>query len=94
MSEDRTAEIERRIGELTGELAALRKANAGTPVADYTFETSSGETTLLDLFGDQDLYCALWPLLALAGLDEGTFTPQFNYWTRPEHLEDGGENVL
>lgn len=39
-----------------------------------------------------DLYCALWPLLGLAGLDE--FTPQFNYWKRPEKLEDGGENIL
>ena len=43
-------------------------------------------------FGPGDLYCALWPLLGLAGLDE--FTPQFNYWRRPEQLEDGGENIL
>ena len=43
-------------------------------------------------FGPGDLYCALWPLLGLAGLDE--FTPQFAYWKRPERLEDGGENIL
>ena len=45
-------------------------------------------------FGPGDLYCALWPLLGLAGLNEEDFTPQFNYWTRPTRLEDGGENVL
>ena len=43
-------------------------------------------------FGPGDLYCALWPLLGLAGVDE--FTPQFNYWKRPARLEDGGENIL
>ena len=199
MPEDRIADVERRIGELTMELAALRKANVGETVPNYPFTTTHGETTLLDLFGGKDrllvihnmgqacryctlwadgfngllphleaalavvlvskdspdvqrtfansrgwrfrlashgggdyiseqgvygqaenypgavvyerrdglivrknacsfgpgdLYCAVWPLLALAGLDEQTFTPQFNYWTRPEHLEDGGANVL
>ena len=199
MPEDPIGELERRIGELTTELAALRKARDGDPVRNYAFATASGETTLLDLFGDRDrllvihnmgqacryctlwadgfngllphlesalavvlvskdspevqrtfansrgwrfrlashgggdyireqgvygqaenypgavvyqrrderivrknactfgpgdLYCALWPLLALAGLDEQTFTPQFNYWIRPDQLEDGGENVL
>ena len=43
-------------------------------------------------FGPGDLYCALWPLLGLAGLDE--FTPQYSYWRRPETLDDGGENIL
>lgn len=42
-------------------------------------------------FGPGDLYCALWPLLGLAGLDE--FTPQYRYWRRPEQLEDGGESI-
>ena len=46
------------------------------------------------VFGPGDIYCALWGLLGLAGLDEETFTPQFNYWRRPEQLEDGGQNVL
>ena len=45
------------------------------------------------VFGPGDLYCSLWHLLALAGLGEGEFTPQFNYWRRPETLDDGGENV-
>ena len=197
MSQDRIEAIERQIGELSTELAALRKAHAAEPVPDYPFETSAGRTSLLELFADKDrllvihnmgqgcryctlwadgfngllphlesalsvvlvskdppdvqrtfansrgwrfrlashgggdyireqgvygeaenypgavvyerqdgtilrknacsfgpgdLYCALWPLLGLAGLDE--FTPQFNYWRRPDQLEDGGENIL
>ena len=43
-------------------------------------------------FGPGDIYCGLWGLLGLAGIDE--FTPQFSYWQRPAVLEDGGENLL
>lgn len=46
------------------------------------------------VFGPGDLYCSLWHLLALAGLGEPAFTPQFNYWRRPDQLDDGGENVI
>ena len=199
MSNNRIAEVERQIGELTTELVVLRKASEAESIRNYAFQTDTGETTLLDLFGDHDkllaihnmgqacryctlwadgfngllphlesavsvvlvskdppdvqrtfansrgwrfrlashgggdyireqgvygeaenypgavvyerdgsailrknacvfgpgdIYCALWGLLGLAGLDEETFTPQFNYWRRPEQLEDGGENVL
>ena len=45
-------------------------------------------------FGPGDLYCSMWGLLALAGLDASTWTPQYNYWQRPVKLDDGGENVL
>ncbi|MDE0420003.1 MAG: DUF899 family protein [Gammaproteobacteria bacterium] len=197
MSQVRIEEIERRIGELSSELFALRKASEAEPIPNYEFDTGAGKTSLLDLFADKnrllvihnmgqgcryctlwadgfngllphlesavsvvlvskdppdvqrtfansrgwrfrlashgggdyireqgvygeaenypgavvyerrgdtvlrknassfgpgDLYCALWPLLGLAGLDE--FTPQYNYWRRPERLEDGGENIL
>lgn len=44
-------------------------------------------------FGPGDLYSPLWHFLALAGIGEGEFTPQFHYWSRPQKLEDGGENV-
>jgi len=44
------------------------------------------------VFGPGDIYCAMWPLLGLAGLAE--WTPQFRYWHPPETLEDGGENRL
>ncbi|MCZ6854161.1 MAG: DUF899 family protein [Gammaproteobacteria bacterium] len=46
------------------------------------------------MFGPGDLYCSMWNLLALAGLSEDSWTPQYNYWLRPEVLEDGGENLL
>lgn len=46
------------------------------------------------VFGPGDLYCSMWNLLGLAGLDASTWTPQFAYWRRPEQLDDGGENLL
>jgi len=45
-------------------------------------------------FGPGDLYCSMWGLLGLAGMGEEDWTPQFNYWTRPGKLDDGGLNVL
>ena len=58
------------------------------------YERTNGEILRKNAcsFGPGDLYCALWPLLGLAGLEE--FTPQYSYWKRPEKLEDGGENLL
>ncbi len=46
------------------------------------------------IFGPGDLYCSMWNLLALAGLSEDGWTPQYSYWRRPDVLEDGGENLL
>ena len=199
MSQVRIEEIERRIGELTNELFALRKASEGEAIPDYEFETGAGTTSLLDLFADKDrllvihnmgqgcryctlwadgfngllphlesavavvllskdppdvqrtfanargwrfrlashgggdyireqgvlegggndpgavlyqrdggailrrnacvfgpgdLYCALWGLLGLAGMDASDWAPQFSYWRRPVQLDDGGRNVL
>jgi predicted dithiol-disulfide oxidoreductase (DUF899 family) len=196
---DHITALEAQIFQLTAKLHELRKANPPSPVPDYTFDTQSGQTSLLELFGDRDrlmlihnmgqgcrwctlwadgfngflphlestlsvvlvskdapetqrrfansrgwrfrlashgggdyireqsaqagvdnmpgvvvyerkgkvimrknsaifgpgdLYCSLWHLLALAGVDEGEFTPQFNYWQRPTQLDDGGANVL
>jgi len=45
------------------------------------------------VFGPGDLYCSMWSLLALAGIDEADWTPQYNYWQRPIQLDDGGENL-
>lgn len=45
-------------------------------------------------FGPGDLYCSMWGLLGLAGLDESSWTPQYQYWQRPQTLDDGGANVL
>lgn len=44
-------------------------------------------------FGPGDLYSPIWHLLALAGVGEGEWTPQFHYWRRPQKMEDGGENL-
>ena len=47
-------------------------------------------------FGPGDLYCSLWNVMALAGLGEDEWTPQFQYWKRPDAkaMEDGGRNLL
>jgi predicted dithiol-disulfide oxidoreductase (DUF899 family) len=45
------------------------------------------------VFGPGDLYCSAWNLLALAGLSEADWTPQFGYWQRPAQLDDGGANL-
>lgn len=57
-------------------------------VGDEIFRKNSSE------FGPGDLYCSMWGLLGLAGLGEADWTPQYNYWQRPEKLDDGGLNVL
>lgn len=46
------------------------------------------------VFGPGDLYCSMWNLIGLAGLTDSGWTPQYNYWSRPAQLDDGGENLL
>jgi predicted dithiol-disulfide oxidoreductase (DUF899 family) len=46
------------------------------------------------IFGPGDLYCSVWPLMAMAGMTEANWTPQFKYWSRPQKMDDGGENVV
>ena len=46
------------------------------------------------VFGPGDIYCAMWSLLGLAGLDGEEWTPQYSYWQRPAELDDGGLDVL
>jgi predicted dithiol-disulfide oxidoreductase (DUF899 family) len=45
-------------------------------------------------FGPGDLYCSLWHILSLAGQGEETWTPQYNYWRRPQKMDDGGLKIL
>lgn len=45
------------------------------------------------VFGPGDEFCPQWNILSLAGISEEQWTPQFNYWKRPEQLDDGGKNV-
>ena len=44
-------------------------------------------------FGPGDAFCSLWHILSLSGRNEEDWFPQFNYWKRPESLDDGGRNV-
>lgn len=46
------------------------------------------------VFGPGDLYCSIWPLLGMAGISDGDWTPQYKYWSRPQQMDDGGENLL
>ena len=46
------------------------------------------------VFGPGDIYCSMWSLLGLAGLNETNWTPQFSYWQRPKSLDDGGKNII
>lgn len=64
--------LEQQIFELTERLAKLRAEEPGEEVQNYTFSTLDGETTLLDLFGEQSKlmmihnmgqgyrFCTLW----------------------------------
>jgi predicted dithiol-disulfide oxidoreductase (DUF899 family) len=47
------------------------------------------------VFGPGDEFCAIWPILTLAGLGEEEWTPQYSYWKRPDAkaMDDGGQNV-
>jgi predicted dithiol-disulfide oxidoreductase (DUF899 family) len=46
-------------------------------------------------FGPYDLYCSIWNVLALAGISEEQWTPQYGYWQKPaaKAMEDGGANL-
>lgn len=51
--------LERELYEKALKLAALRKAEPGRDVPDYTFQTTTGTTTLSDLFGPRDKMLAI-----------------------------------
>ena len=46
------------------------------------------------VFGPGDIYCSMWSLLGMAGLNKTNWTPQFSYWQRPKSLDDGGKNII
>ncbi len=60
----------------------------------YTREGDTIRRKNACVFGPGDLYCSAWNLLALAGFDDASWTPQFRYWQRPAELDDGGANVV
>ena len=45
-------------------------------------------------FGPGDLFCSIWNLLGMAGFNDTNWTPQYNYWQRPEKMDDGGANLM
>jgi predicted dithiol-disulfide oxidoreductase (DUF899 family) len=45
------------------------------------------------IFGPGDEFCTQWNILSLAGISSEGWTPQFNYWKRPEKMDDGGQNL-
>ena len=72
MENPKVAELEKQIYELNMELNTLRRQQGGSAVKNYTLDTQTGETTLLDLFGEHKTlllihnmgqgcrYCTLW----------------------------------
>ncbi len=46
------------------------------------------------VFGPSDEFCSQWGILSLAGVSEEEWTPQYQYWKRPEKMEDGGKNLI
>ena len=60
-----------------------------------TYELRDGKAfkTGRTSFGPGDLYSPMWHFLALAGIPNNDWTPQFRYWRLPEKLDDGGENL-
>ena len=44
-------------------------------------------------FGPGDEFCPQWNILSLAGVSTEEWTPQFNYWKKPEKMDDGGKNL-
>ena len=60
----------------------------------YTREGNTVRRKNAVVFGPNDRFCSAWNLLAMAGLDEGSWTPQFNYWQRPAQMDDGGANLM
>ena len=60
----------------------------------YTREGDTIRRKNAVVFGPGDRFCSAWNLLALAGIDEAGWTPQFSYWQRPAQLDDGGANLI
>ncbi len=77
----------------------IQEQNVSTDEANYpgavVYEKADGQILRKNasIFGPGDLYCVVWNLLALAGISEADWTPQYRYWQRPDVMEDGGENL-
>jgi predicted dithiol-disulfide oxidoreductase (DUF899 family) len=81
-------------GDYIREQSVLEGADNMPGAVVYTREGSTIRRKNAVVFGPGDRFCSAWNLLALAGLDEAGWTPQFNYWQRPAQLDDGGANLI
>lgn len=81
-------------GDYIREQTVMKGENNMPGAVVYAFEGDTIVRKNSGVFGPGDLYCSIWNLLGLAGLTESEWTPQYNYWTRPAQLDDGGENLI
>lgn len=81
-------------GDYIAEQSVMAGSNNYPGAVSYVREGDKIYRTSSCVFGPGDLYCSMWHVLGLAGIDSESWTPQYNYWLRPDQLDDGGENVL
>lgn len=81
-------------GDYIKEQTVMQGADNMPGVVIYEREDDTIYRKSAGIFGPGDQYCTMWNLLGLAGMSEADWTPQYNYWTRPAKLEDGGENII
>lgn len=59
------------------------------------YELKDGEILLKNRtsFGPYDQFSSIWNFLSLAGENANSWAPQYDYWKRPQTMDDGGENL-
>lgn len=80
-------------GAYMAEHCAMGEYSNYPGAATYELRDGKAFKTGRTSFGPGDLYSPMWHFLALAGIANNDWTPQFRYWRLPETLDDGGENV-
>ena len=80
-------------GAYMDEQCAMGEYSNYPGAATYEWRDGKAVKTGRTSFGPGDLYSPMWHFLALAGIGNDAWTPQFRYWRLPEKLDDGGENV-
>jgi len=81
-------------GDYIQEQTVLEGENNTPGAAVYEREGSRITRKNTAVFGPGDLYCSIWNLLGMAGLSAADWTPQYNYWRRPQKMDDGGANLI
>lgn len=81
-------------GDYISEQSVLAGENNMPGVVAYQLRDGNVLRKNSAVFGPGDAFCSLWNFIGLHGLDETSFTPQFDYWRRPASLDDGGANLL